>query len=98
MRNRPWRRAQRERVIARTRRQMKSRGWFSEPYTRWTTRDAEVAIRKNAVTPHPCSGFCCGNPRKWFGDLTLQEERVRDWKDRLCEDDECEDHHAGDDQ
>jgi hypothetical protein len=21
----------------------------------------------------PCSGSCCGNPRKWFGELTIQE-------------------------
>ena len=21
----------------------------------------------------PCSGPCCGNPRKWFGELTIQE-------------------------
>lgn len=21
----------------------------------------------------PCSGPCCGNPRKWFGELTVQE-------------------------
>ncbi len=21
----------------------------------------------------PCSGPCCGNPRKWFGKVTVQE-------------------------
>jgi len=21
----------------------------------------------------PCSGPCCGNPRQWFGELTIQE-------------------------
>src|SRR4051812_35066546 len=26
-----------------------------------------------------CSGFCCGNPRRWFGELTRQEQRF------LCE-------------
>jgi hypothetical protein len=22
-----------------------------------------------------CSGPCCGNPRKWFGEVTVQERR-----------------------
>ncbi|MBW1848949.1 MAG: hypothetical protein JRJ27_17810 [Deltaproteobacteria bacterium] len=22
-----------------------------------------------------CSGYCCGNPRKWFGELTPQERK-----------------------
>lgn len=22
-----------------------------------------------------CSGYCCGNPRKWFGELTMQERK-----------------------
>jgi hypothetical protein len=26
----------------------------------------------------PCSGPCCGNPRRWFGELTVQELRARD--------------------
>jgi len=73
MRNRSWRRAQRERVIAKARRRLKSQGWFTDPFTRWLEADGEVAIRKNAVTPHPCSGACCGNPRKWFGEETHQE-------------------------
>lgn len=24
-------------------------------------------------TPTPCSCWMCGNPRKWFGDVTVQE-------------------------
>lgn len=24
---------------------------------------------------HNCSSYCCGNPRKWFGELTMQERR-----------------------
>lgn len=23
-----------------------------------------------------CSGMCCGNPRRWFGELTMQERRA----------------------
>ncbi len=26
-------------------------------------------------TPHPCSCYLCGNPRKHFGELTIQEIR-----------------------
>lgn len=22
-----------------------------------------------------CSSYCCGNPRRWFGELTMQERR-----------------------
>jgi hypothetical protein len=67
MRNRSWRRAQRERAIARAERRASALGWWghAEDRTGW--------IRRSAVTPHPCSNFCCGNPRKWFGDLTRQE-------------------------
>lgn len=27
-----------------------------------------------ARSPHPCSGYCCGNPRKWFGHKTVKEQ------------------------
>ncbi len=27
------------------------------------------------TTAHLCSGMCCGNPRKWFGERTLAEQR-----------------------
>lgn len=27
------------------------------------------------ATPHPCSRICCGNPRKYFNELTIQEQR-----------------------
>lgn len=28
-----------------------------------------------ADTLHACSSFCCGNPRKWFKQKTIQERR-----------------------
>lgn len=28
-------------------------------------------------TPKPCSSYCCGNPRKWFGSKTIQERRFK---------------------
>lgn len=36
-----------------------------------------------ADNPKMCSGYCCGNPRKWFGELTRQEKkapRAQDWE------------------
>ncbi len=42
---------------------------------------SDVFERRRAVAKcraenrSPCSGPCCGNPRKWFGDLTMQEQR-----------------------
>lgn len=79
MRNRSWRRAQRERAIARAERRASALNWWdhNEDRTAW--------IRRSAVTPHPCSNYCCGNPRKWFGDSTLQEQRADDWEADLRE-------------
>jgi len=30
----------------------------------------------HAGTPHPCSCYGCGNPRKWANELTVQERRA----------------------
>lgn len=27
-----------------------------------------------------CSGPCCGNPRRHFGTVTMQERRAPDWR------------------
>lgn len=29
-----------------------------------------------ANTPHPCSCYACGNPRRHFGEVTIQEKRA----------------------
>lgn len=29
-----------------------------------------------AITPHPCSCPMCGNPRRHFGEKTIQEKRA----------------------
>jgi hypothetical protein len=70
-RSRDWRRAQRERAIERTYRWMKAYGLNTD----------EARVRRRAATPHPCSGACCGNPRRWWsgdGALTMQERRARE--------------------
>jgi hypothetical protein len=78
-RSRDWRRAQRERVIARTTRRMKDSGWFYPRYELWDADEARARICRAATTPHPCSRHCCGNPRRWFDGverLTMQERRA----------------------
>lgn len=43
-------------------------------------------LGKALSTPAPCSCVLCGNPRKHFGEPTLQERRS---KDALRRDEEC---------
>ena len=44
-------------------------------------------IGASAHTPKPCSCYMCGNPRKYFRDLTMQERRAPevDWEEALEE-------------
>lgn len=44
--------------------------WGLEPYT-LTARQRGMVV----ATPHPCSRACCGNPRKYFNEKTMQERR-----------------------
>lgn len=39
----------------------------------WT--DAKAMSRFKEQPKH-CSHICCGNPRRWFGDRTIQELRA----------------------
>lgn len=43
-----------------------------------TTSDKDVAIGKTAHTPALCSCVMCGNPRKFFSELTQQEKKFKD--------------------
>lgn len=52
-------------------------------YTRWLPakwkNDLEWYGRWlgfHARTPKVCSGYCCGNQRKWFGHVTVQEQKA----------------------
>lgn len=66
-RTRAWRRHQRERIKNKRIRQINS-WWFGERVV-----DDPKFVGMMIDTPHPCSGPCCGNPRKHFGLLTRQE-------------------------
>jgi hypothetical protein len=35
-----------------------------------------AAFARFADTPTPCSGNCCGNPRRHFGEVTVQEQKA----------------------
>ena len=35
----------------------------------------QIIAAKNAVTPQRCSCYVCGNPRKWWKEITEQEKK-----------------------
>lgn len=45
----------------------------SNYYGRDDMDERELGMVSN--TPKICSEACCGNPRKWFGELTVQERK-----------------------
>jgi len=61
------RRHHRERLKKKREREIFSRWCYNEP----TDRDIGVSID----TPCPCSCPWCGNPRRHFGEKTVQERR-----------------------
>jgi hypothetical protein len=44
------------------------------PSPEWIDKD----LRKFRKTKRPCSCWMCGNPRKYFGEPTVQERRAWD--------------------
>lgn len=41
----------------------------------YSYEERKKALRGMQNTRHRCSGYCCGNPRKWFGEKSIQEKR-----------------------
>jgi len=62
------RRAKAERAKARARRQLRLMWSSYWPVT-------EKAVGLHAATPKLCSCYMCGNPRRYFRELTLQEQK-----------------------
>jgi len=62
--------------------------WYQSPNMPSLSKN-EKFIGKMAAAPHPCSGMCCGNPRRHYkgkGKLTMQELKVlRDMKEAASE-------------
>lgn len=71
MRTRNWRRAQKFRMRARAEKIMRDWGIFGQPYP------AKEFARYMADNMKVCSNYCCGNPRKHFGELTIQERKQK---------------------
>ena len=71
--NRAERRANAEQAKERAKRQLGL--MWSAPFL----PPSERAVGLHASTPKICSCHGCGNPRKWFRQLTLQEQK---WNDR----------------
>lgn len=53
------------------------RGNTASRYRSFYEKDGEAAKRM-LRTRKPCSNWCCGNPRRWFGIKTNQERRADD--------------------
>ena len=46
---------------------------------RWGYRPEDLTpdrIGQAGTTRVPCSSYCCGNPRRWFGEKTMQARRA----------------------
>jgi hypothetical protein len=81
MRDRSWRRGRRELTVARARKRILDRDSRFGGVNWWDDHmdDLAAAAGRAARTPHPCSRYCCGNPRRhWAGfeRLTMQEHRA----------------------
>jgi len=79
MRDRGWRRAQRARKIEAIRKWLWNRNGRLVAYKGMDAAREEVIMwaKHRYSAPACCSGFCCGNPRRHFGELTMAERRVR---------------------
>ena len=49
--------------------------WLEQRYPGTYTDDGELA-KMMISTRVPCSCFMCGNPRRYFGEKTIQERRA----------------------
>ncbi len=73
-RGRAYRRSQRERATQRARRYVLEikRGWFRDR----SAENIEANVRYYATNRQPCSCSMCGNQRRWFATVPMQERRA----------------------
>lgn len=73
-RNRAWRRWQRERM------KLKRKDYYTimvwRPHEPIDEQEYKKRLGSAVKTPCPCSCPLCGNPRRHFGEVTLQERRA----------------------
>jgi hypothetical protein len=58
--------------------ELKKKQWVVRVLSPWRPLD-ESSIGQLAHTPHNCSCYMCGNPRKHWNDKTMQEKRMDDY-------------------
>jgi len=67
--------------------ELKKKQWVRKFFSKHRAReltDADVGVY--AHTPHLCSCYVCGNPRKWWDQKTIQEKKMDDFYKATDED------------
>ena len=65
--------------------EFKKKKWVQKVFAKWRPLD-ETSIGIHAHTPHLCSCYMCGNPRKWWDQKTIQEKKMDDFYKATDED------------
>jgi len=58
--------------------EFKKKKWVQKVFAKWRPLD-ETSIGIHAHTPHLCSCYMCGNPRKWWDQKTIQEKKMDEY-------------------
>lgn len=70
MRNKAWRRSQKNRYTE------KAKDFLTSPHVNLACRNiTDRTIGKRSTTRVSCSCYMCGNPRKFSGERTIQEKK-----------------------
>jgi len=72
---RRWRRALKIRKAERIKKENRQLG-SGRVIEHWRGYTVHEAAARRADNMSVCSNFCCGNPRKHFGQRTVQEQRM----------------------
>jgi len=60
--------------------ELKKKLWVQKVFAKHRARDlTDADIGVFAHTPHLCSCYMCGNPRKWWDQKTIQEKKMDDF-------------------
>ncbi len=54
----------------------RKKAWASRVVKEQRGHCGPKTVGRTASTPCMCSGYCCGNPRKWNFEKSRQEQRV----------------------
>jgi hypothetical protein len=60
--------------------ELKKKLWVQKIFSKHRAHDlTDADIGVYAHTPHLCSCYMCGNPRKWWDQKTIQEKKMDDF-------------------